>query len=80
MHLNYMLFIENSSSAAMKSKNGKEISPYQKLLETLQFDSKAQWELALGKRVGFYALRGELGCGNFSRVKAGVHALTKGEK
>jgi len=78
--LNIPLFSENNSPAVLQSKNGKQISPYQKLLDTLQFDSKAQWELALGKRVGFYALRGELGCGNFSRVKAGIHALTKGGK
>ena len=57
----------------------KSITPYQRLLDSLQFDPKAQLELALGKRVGFYSLRGELGCGNFSRVKVGIHALTKGK-
>lgn len=36
-------------------------------------------EVALGKRVGFYKLGKELGAGNFSKVKLGVHLLTEGE-
>lgn len=36
-------------------------------------------DIILGKRVAFYELRGEIGTGNFSQVKLGVHALTKGE-
>ena len=71
--------LETSSTTDAATENGDHPTPYQRLLETLQFDSKVKWELALGKRVGFYVLRGELGCGNFSRVKAGVHALTKGK-
>uniref|UniRef100_A0A3P9PDB3 non-specific serine/threonine protein kinase n=1 Tax=Poecilia reticulata TaxID=8081 RepID=A0A3P9PDB3_POERE len=35
-------------------------------------------DLMLGRRVGFYELRGEVGQGNFSTVKLGIHALTKG--
>nr|CAD2188718.1 unnamed protein product [Meloidogyne enterolobii] len=40
-------------------------------------DLQCQKELALGKRVGFYRLGKELGAGNFSKVKLGVHVLTK---
>lgn len=36
-------------------------------------------DIILGKRVAFYELRGEIGTGNFSQVRLGVHALTKGE-
>lgn len=36
-------------------------------------------ELAVGRRIAFYKMNGELGCGNFSRVKLGIHALTKGK-
>jgi len=57
----------------------KSKSTYEKLLHSLQCDHRIQWELALGKRIGFYSLRGELGSGNFSRVRAGIHTLTKGE-
>ncbi|PIO65467.1 hypothetical protein TELCIR_12862 [Teladorsagia circumcincta] len=33
--------------------------------------------VALGKRIGFYRLGKELGSGNFSKVKLGIHVLTK---
>uniref|UniRef100_A0A672RXJ7 non-specific serine/threonine protein kinase n=1 Tax=Sinocyclocheilus grahami TaxID=75366 RepID=A0A672RXJ7_SINGR len=34
-------------------------------------------ELTVGRRVGFYKVRGQIGCGNFSKVNLAVHALTK---
>uniref|UniRef100_A0A665VBZ5 non-specific serine/threonine protein kinase n=1 Tax=Echeneis naucrates TaxID=173247 RepID=A0A665VBZ5_ECHNA len=34
-------------------------------------------DLTLGRRVSFYELRGEIGQGNFSTVRLGIHALTK---
>uniref|UniRef100_A0A3Q3ENG9 non-specific serine/threonine protein kinase n=1 Tax=Labrus bergylta TaxID=56723 RepID=A0A3Q3ENG9_9LABR len=37
-------------------------------------------DLMLGRRVGFYELRGEIGQGNFSTVRLGIHDLTKGKK
>lgn len=52
-------------------------TPYQKLLETLH-DSKFSHEVALEKRVGLYKFCGDIGRGNFSRVKKAVHLLTKG--
>lgn len=36
-------------------------------------------DIILGKRIAFYELRGEIGIGNFSQVRLGVHELTKGE-
>lgn len=36
-------------------------------------------DLAFGRRVGLYELRGEIGSGNFSQVKFGIHDLTKGK-
>ncbi|KAF7663659.1 hypothetical protein LDENG_00204290 [Lucifuga dentata] len=35
-------------------------------------------DLILGRRIGFYELRGEIGQGNFSNVRLGIHTLTKG--
>ena len=55
-----------------------ELSPYEKTIKMLSNDLQCQKELALGKRVGFYRLGKELGAGNFSKVKLGVHVLTKG--
>lgn len=37
-------------------------------------------EVALGKRIGLYTIGKELGTGNFSKVKLGVHVLAKGKK
>uniref|UniRef100_A0A3B4ALE5 non-specific serine/threonine protein kinase n=1 Tax=Periophthalmus magnuspinnatus TaxID=409849 RepID=A0A3B4ALE5_9GOBI len=37
-------------------------------------------EVTFGRRVGLYELRGEIGSGNFSSVRLGVHVVTKGEK
>ncbi|KAF7222179.1 serine/threonine-protein kinase NIM1-like [Nothobranchius furzeri] len=34
-------------------------------------------DLTFGRRVGFYELRGEIGSGNFSQVRLGIHDLTK---
>ncbi|XP_017574021.1 serine/threonine-protein kinase NIM1 [Pygocentrus nattereri] len=34
-------------------------------------------DLTFGRRISFYELRGEIGSGNFSQVKLGIHVLTK---
>lgn len=54
-------------------------TPYDRLSRDLSRDQKCLKEITLGKRIGFYRMRGELGSGNFSQVKLGIHALTKGE-
>lgn len=43
------------------------------------FHGRVVRELTVGRRIGFYKIRGEIGCGNFSHVKLGLHALTKGK-
>ncbi|XP_077499477.1 serine/threonine-protein kinase NIM1 [Amblyomma americanum] len=52
-------------------------TPYQRLLDALTHDNRWQKDVALGRRVGFYRFRGELGTGNFSQVKVAVHCLVK---
>lgn len=49
-------------------------------LAVLSCDHRVVRELTMGRRIGFYKIRGEIGCGNFSHVKLGIHALTKGTK
>ena len=51
---------------------------YERLSSDLSNDQRVLKEITLGKRIGFYRIRGELGTGNFSQVKLGIHALTKG--
>jgi len=41
-------------------------------------DERFQREVTLGKRIGLYKFRGELGTGNFSRVKLAFHQLAHG--
>ena len=54
------------------------MSHFDKLLHDLAHDPKVAKDIALGKRVRLYKIRGQLGVGNFSKVKLGVHILTKG--
>lgn len=56
-----------------------ELSPYERLLHGLHHDERWLKEVTLGKRVGFYRFRGDLGSGNFSQVKLANHQLTKGQ-
>lgn len=52
-------------------------TPYEKLLLAVH-DPKFAHEVTLEKRVGLYKFCGDIGRGNFSRVKKAVHLLTKG--
>ncbi|XP_071450022.1 serine/threonine-protein kinase NIM1-like, partial [Hetaerina americana] len=51
-------------------------TPLERLQWSLQHDEKWRSEVALGRRVGLYRIKGELGAGNFSQVKMGIHQLT----
>ncbi len=54
------------------------LTPVQKLTTDMCKDENTIKELIIGRRVGFYKVRGEIGYGTFSRVKLAFHALTKG--
>lgn len=54
-------------------------TPYERLLQAVN-DPKFSHEVTLEKRVGLYKFCGDIGRGNFSRVKKAVHLLTKGAK
>ena len=43
------------------------------------FLTPAPRDLVLGNRVGFYKIKGDLGSGNFSRVRLASHGLTQGK-
>ncbi|XP_066474524.1 serine/threonine-protein kinase NIM1 [Tiliqua scincoides] len=53
------------------------LTPFEKFTLDMTQDEKVVKELTLGKRIGFYRIRGEIGSGNFSQVKLGIHSLTK---
>ncbi|KAG8003664.1 Serine/threonine-protein kinase NIM1 [Nibea albiflora] len=52
-------------------------TPFDRLVYDMAHNEKMVNDLMLGRRVGFYELRGEIGQGNFSTVRLGIHALTK---
>lgn len=54
------------------------LTPYQKLVKSLAHDESWQRDVTLERRIGFYRFKGDAGTGNFSRVKIGIHCLTKG--
>lgn len=60
-----------------KATPAKDASAYEKLLQAVH-DPKFSHEVTLEKRVGLYKFCGDIGRGNFSRVKKAVHLLTKG--
>lgn len=68
----------NDGSNVTLNKEDLKVTAYSKVLELLSTDPNYQREVTLGKRIGFYKLGKELGSGNFSKVKLGVHVLTKG--
>lgn len=53
-------------------------TPLEQLNLDMCQDDRVVREITIGRRIGFYKICGEIGCGNFSHVKLGVHALTKG--
>ncbi|XP_062477775.1 serine/threonine-protein kinase NIM1 [Pezoporus occidentalis] len=60
-------------------EEGREhrMTPFEKLMHDMSQNEKVVRELTLGKRIGFYRVRGEIGSGSFSQVKIGIHSLVK---
>lgn len=69
----------NSGDNADETRDEGRLSSYEKLTRDLSTSDKLKQEVALGKRIGFYRIRGELGSGNFCQVKMGIHALARGK-
>ncbi|XP_070701804.1 serine/threonine-protein kinase NIM1 [Pempheris klunzingeri] len=76
----------------MSPKNGKKVETKENMAEDqavmhqtvfakafydLTHSERVMNDLTFGRRVGFYELRGEIGSGNFSQVRLGIHDLTK---
>lgn len=57
----------------------QSLTPLEKLTTDMCKNENTVKELIIGRRVGFYKVRGEIGSGTFSRVKLAFHALTKGK-
>ena len=70
----------NGSEEDGEEPTKRKSTPYERLSFDLSNDQRCLKEITLGKRIGFYRIRGELGSGNFSQVKMGIHALVKGKQ
>jgi len=78
-----MLETGNQLTSPRNSGNTRDnvrISAYEKAVIDLTHDKKLERDLAVGRQIGLYRIRGELGSGNFSQVKLGIHILTRGCK
>lgn len=77
------LNVGNAATASARSlssvcdEDGEERTPYDRVLYGLHHDPRWLKEVTLGRRVGFYRFRGELGQGNFSTVRLALHQLTR---
>nr|XP_046908170.1 protein kinase 4-like [Dermatophagoides farinae] len=65
------------SASFNKQQNVRIVTPYERILQALEVDKTWQKEIAFGRRIGLYRFRGDIGNGNFSRVKIAIHSLTK---
>lgn len=70
---------ENRKMETKLSEDEVQGTVFGKALYNLTHSDRVMDDLIFGRRVGFYELRGEIGSGNFSQVRLGIHDLTKGE-
>ncbi|XP_048845844.1 serine/threonine-protein kinase NIM1-like [Brienomyrus brachyistius] len=66
-----------SPSRAVRDESHANCSPFEKVLHEMIHDVRVTRDITLGSRIGLYELRGEIGAGNFSHVRLGIHVLTK---
>ncbi|XP_006803528.1 serine/threonine-protein kinase NIM1 [Neolamprologus brichardi] len=69
--------LTDSSDAGPEDEETDNLTPLEKLTRDMCKDEQTIKELIIGRRIGFYMVRGEIGYGTFSRVKLAFHALTR---
>ncbi|KAK0140617.1 Serine/threonine-protein kinase NIM1 [Merluccius polli] len=57
-------------------EEAKQRSVFERAVYDLKHSERVMDELTFGRRVALYELRGEIGSGNFSQVRLGIHDLT----
>ncbi|XP_026052300.1 serine/threonine-protein kinase NIM1-like [Carassius auratus] len=81
VHRHNIYTVTDSSECGSETEEdgdpSKHPTPLEKLTLEMCNDEDTIKELTVGRRVGFYKVRGQIGCGNFSKVKLAIHALTK---
>lgn len=73
---------ENNSTTTMSSNSvligQMSKSPFEKLIDNLKNNPEYKKEMYLNRLIGFYRIGSEIGTGNFSQVRLGLHLLTRG--
>jgi serine/threonine-protein kinase NIM1 len=67
----------NSLNHQQYTQNQRNLNDFEKL--NFELNNSNEANDATCKRIGFYTIGNELGSGNFSQVKLGIHLLTKGK-
>ncbi|XP_060796555.1 serine/threonine-protein kinase NIM1 [Neoarius graeffei] len=66
-----------SRAPAITAEQQMKQTAFERVVYDMSHNETVITNIILGKRIGFYELRGEIGAGNFSHVRLGVHGLTK---
>ncbi|XP_029309145.1 serine/threonine-protein kinase NIM1-like [Cottoperca gobio] len=66
-----------TKESVTEEKEVMQLTAFGKAFHDLTHSERVMNDLTFGRRVGLYELRGEIGCGNFSQVRLGIHDLTK---
>ncbi|XP_036409798.1 serine/threonine-protein kinase NIM1-like [Megalops cyprinoides] len=69
--------LQDAGASDSTEEQAVKKTPFERVLHDMAHREAVVNDIMLGRRVGFYELRGEIGTGNFSQVRLGVHALTK---
>ncbi|XP_054162362.1 serine/threonine-protein kinase NIM1-like [Oppia nitens] len=69
--------IDTDVKCNKSESNGVKLTPYESVIKSLESNDVWMRDITLGRRVGFYLFKGDVGSGNFSRVKVAHHSLTK---
>lgn len=90
INLNQHHVKRNSMSQNTNTNSNNTQAPNQQVNRYLNEFERLTYELTVNsndtlkdgslRRIGFYSIGNELGSGNFSQVKLGIHLLTKGKK
>lgn len=67
-----------SNNNAASSQRSTPKTPFEKLVENLKTNPDYKKEMYLNRLIGFYRIGSEIGTGNFSQVRLGLHLLTRG--
>jgi serine/threonine-protein kinase NIM1 len=79
INLNQQHIKRNSVSFNHQQQSNRHINEFDRLTYELTSNNNDVLQDGSLRRIGFYSIGSELGSGNFSKVKLGIHLLTKGK-